>query len=538
MTESKVRRAARAAKAFRIPVLVTVIVSGLCFAGWDRLVNERRTQVRAMAELTANQSQRAIAAGVREYVFALRNLAGVWSTVGIRPLEEWRANAEVLIESFPALDYVIWIHPDGHRYRVAARGNESAAEIEPGEPSQSDTASLIGPERDGGGGALGFRVSLPVRTGSAHPGTLEARVNAERLLAEVLQQWAPGYAIRVKWNDEELFRRDEPSTDSELQWWTIETPVPLVLGATWTVTLAPTPELAAAWLPPDTHYLLALGVVLALALGMLTHQLGISFLRSRALAEGNRTLVADTEELRRLNELLEARVAGRTAELESLAHSFSHDLKSPLGAILNFSAILVEDHRDQLDEEALDILGRIRRSATRATHLLDGLLRLDRARRATLDVQEIDMSSLARDAFAQVQEAASDREVELVLEPLPTAHGDPFLVGDVLANLFDNALKFSRGREKRCVMMRGSRAGAESVYEITDNGQGFDMQYADKLFGVFERLHMSPEIPGTGVGLALVKKIIQRHGGRVWGEGEIDRGARFTFTLPAERAAR
>src|SRR5207249_648603 len=122
-------------------------------------------------------------------------------------------------------------------------------------------------------------------------------------------------------------------------------------------------------------------------------------------------------------------------------------------------------------------------------------------------------------------------------EPLPTAQGDPLLVADVLANLFDNALKFSRGREKRRVMMRGSRAGAEAVYEISDNGQGFDMQYAGKLFGVFERLHTAPEIPGTGVGLALVKKIVQRHGGRVSGEGELDRGARFTFTLPAERGA-
>ena len=361
MAESRV---ARTAKALWVPVLVTGIVSALCIAGWARLVSERRSQVRAMAELTAAQSERAISAGVRDYVLALRNLAGLWSTVGIRPLEESRASAEVLIESFPALAYVAWIHPDGRRYRVAASTTDSPAEIELDEIKWSQD-SLVGPERDDSG-ALGFRVFLPVQRDRAKLGMLEARVSAERLLAEVLQQWAPGYAIRVSWQNEELFRRGEPAADSDLQWWTIESPVSLLLGATWTVTLAPTTELAAAWLTPDTHYLLALGVVLALALGMLTHQLGSSFARARSLAEGNRTLEASTGELRRLNELLEARVAERTAELETLAHSFSHDLKSPLGAIMNFSSILAEDHRDQLNAEGLDTVERIRRSATRA----------------------------------------------------------------------------------------------------------------------------------------------------------------------------
>ena len=290
------------------------------------------------------------------------------------------------------------------------------------------------------------------------------------------------------------------------------------------------------WLTPSPAYLLAGGLALAATLGLLTWQLCISYLRARALADGKRTLEASAGELRRLNEMLEARVAERTAELETLTHSFSHDLKSPLGALLNFSAILEEDHRDRLDADGRDILMRIRRSATRATQLLDGLLRLDRARLAALDFREIDMKELAARAFEQVQSATGDRDVELVLEPLPNARGDHFLVADVLVNLFDNALKFSRGREKRCVTVRGRRAGAECVYEIADNGQGFDMQYATKLFGVFERLHATPEIPGVGVGLALVKKIIQRHGGRVWGEGEIDGGARFSFTLP-EKAA-
>jgi signal transduction histidine kinase len=292
----------------------------------------------------------------------------------------------------------------------------------------------------------------------------------------------------------------------------------------------------AAWLTPTPYKPLAMGAVLALVLGLLAQELRRSYRLALALSEGNRTLIASAEELRRLNEILEARVEERTTELETLTHTFSHDLKSPLGAILNFSAILVEDHRDQLDQDGLDIVARMRRSALRATALLDGLLRLDRARRAPIEEQEIDMTALARQAFAQLGSAHNDHGVELILEPLPNALGDRFLISDLLTNLLDNAVKFSRGRASPRVTVRGNLdEGGDCRYEVADNGTGFDMQYIDKLFGVFERLHTAPDVPGTGVGLALVKKIVQRHGGRVWAVSELDQGTRVSFTLPAAK---
>jgi len=142
------------------------------------------------------------------------------------------------------------------------------------------------------------------------------------------------------------------------------------------------------------------------------------------------------------------------------------------------------------------------------------------------------MTALARETFAQARAAEDDGEVEIVIAPLPDATGDRTLLGDVFANLFSNALKYSRGQEKRRITVAGRVEDGECVYQVTDNGAGFDMRFADKLFGLFERLHRGDEIEGTGVGLAMVGRIVKRHGGRVGAEGEPGRGARFWFALP------
>jgi light-regulated signal transduction histidine kinase (bacteriophytochrome) len=288
---------------------------------------------------------------------------------------------------------------------------------------------------------------------------------------------------------------------------------------------------------PHPIHGLALGLGLAVALGVLSQRWIESSTRARGLAAANLALEAKVDELDRLASMLEARMAERTDELEGLTRSFSHDLKSPLGAILNFTAILEVDHRDQWDGDTFEILARIRRSATRASELLDDLARFSRVGRAALDVQLLDMGELARDAFSLARAPEQDRNVEFRLEALPAARGDRALLTEALGYLFENALKFSRDREKRWVRVRGNVANGECVYEVSDNGQGFDMQYAGKLFGLFERLHSSPGIAGNGIGLALVKKIVQRHGGRVWADSTVDAGSRFSFTLPRSGAA-
>ena len=245
------------------------------------------------------------------------------------------------------------------------------------------------------------------------------------------------------------------------------------------------------------------------------------------------------ENVRRLNAALEQRVQDRTVELEAavneleaFAYSVSHDLRAPLRAIDGFAEILAQEHSARLDAEGLHVLGIIRKEAAHMGQLINDLLAFSRAGRSEMQVASIDMTALARAAFEECTARVPERRVEFRLDTLLPASGDANLLRQVLVNLVSNAVKYTRPREVAQIEI-GSRAeGEQVVYWIKDNGVGFDTKYSNKLFGIFQRLHSDKEFEGTGVGLALVQRIVRRHGGRVWGEAKLDEGATFYFTLP------
>jgi len=265
--------------------------------------------------------------------------------------------------------------------------------------------------------------------------------------------------------------------------------------------------------------------------------LGLGFGRNRIrdqLVERRRQDAA----LRRLNEELEQKIVERTrdlqvanAELESFSYSVSHDLRAPLRAIEGFSSLLEKEYAEQLDERAKDYFRRVRGGATRMAVLIDDLLQLSRISRQEMHRASVDLSALARDAAAVLQEAEPQRRVEWVIAPDMRAQGDPGLLRIVLQNLIDNAWKYSSKRDIARIEFGVGQWNGQPAFFVRDNGEGFDMAYEDKLFGPFQRLHSAVEFPGTGIGLATVARIIRSHGGTVGAEGKVHEGATFYFTL-------
>jgi light-regulated signal transduction histidine kinase (bacteriophytochrome) len=242
--------------------------------------------------------------------------------------------------------------------------------------------------------------------------------------------------------------------------------------------------------------------------------------------------------VRKWNSELENRVAKRTEELqsayqdlESFTYSVSHDLRAPLRAMNGFAHILVENHSHKLDPEAAHLLKMISTNSRRMGNLIDDLLAFSRLSRQSINRRTFHPHEIAEQALEELSVQNSLKDIEIQLDPMPLASGDPVLLKQVFINLVSNGLKFSRDRKPAKIHIGSFFKDQERVYFVRDNGVGFDMSYAHRIFGVFEKLHSNERYEGTGVGLAIVENIVKRHGGKVWAESQPDCGACFFFTL-------
>jgi len=248
-------------------------------------------------------------------------------------------------------------------------------------------------------------------------------------------------------------------------------------------------------------------------------------------------VAARTAEILTANKSLEdanQSLADANRELETFAYSVSHDLRTPLRAVDGFSRILQEEYAPQLDTEGRRIVAVVRESTERMAQMIDDILAFSRAGRQEITPAAIDMEELVQAALKDLEPALAGANIKVEIKPLPVSHGDGPMIQRLWANLLDNAIKFTRPKPQGVIEVGAQTKTGEIVYYVKDNGVGFDMTYVGKLFGVFQRLHGQSEFPGTGIGLAIVKRIVARHGGRVWAEGKVGEGATVYFALPTE----
>jgi light-regulated signal transduction histidine kinase (bacteriophytochrome) len=233
---------------------------------------------------------------------------------------------------------------------------------------------------------------------------------------------------------------------------------------------------------------------------------------------------------------LEQRVAERTArleeavkELESFSYSVSHDLRAPLRSLDGFSSVLLEDYSDKLDEQGTHYLDRIKNASQKMATLIDDLLELSRVTRREMSIKRVDLTKICKKIAKEFNTREPKQKIKFSIKKGLKDNGDPILIEQALRNLMDNSWKFTSQKTKAKVEIGSKTENNEEIFFIKDNGIGFDMKYSDKLFVPFQRLHSKPEFPGTGIGLATVQRIINRHGGKIWGEGKPDKGAIFFF---------
>jgi len=261
--------------------------------------------------------------------------------------------------------------------------------------------------------------------------------------------------------------------------------------------------------------------------------------RAAELIVTNAALKKAKDDIHKLNEGLEQKVLERTEqlesvnkELESFSYSVSHDLRAPLRAVHGYAKMLKEDYGGQVDAEANRLMGNVINNAKKMGQLIDDLLTFSRLGRKELTKSIIPIHDMVTNIWDEIKNEKENRNIEFKLNTLLPVEGDSVTIKQVWVNLISNAVKYSRLKENAIIEINSESNTDETIYHIRDNGAGFDMRYAKKLFGVFQRLHTDEEFEGTGVGLAIVHRIVSKHGGRVWAEGAVNEGATFNFSLP------
>jgi signal transduction histidine kinase len=529
-----------------VPTIVIFLLGvGVSLQLWQTLQRQQDAELESNAAAVASVLARVIQAQIDDQELnSLRRWAGSSEALARDGSAAWPAKAEAFLSEHPSFSALMRIDRRG-------RASDDVGAVEARKALRSlrlastSAETVSGPIRFPDGRAA-FGVAVLPNPGAKEPTAVFALLEPTVALRRLLARGAPGYSIRVLCRREELFPglADQVQPRPDRFWQAAE--VPLSVSPPWTVAVHPTAMLVDAGRHQAAFVALVGGLTISGLLAALVHISQVARSRGASLVlvgADLRESMDETEreetEIRELRGALETRVTQRTAtlqetidELETFNYSVSHDLRSPIGAVINFAAILDHDYGHLLDESAKDYLSRISASAKVAVSLMDGLLAFSHSGREEIHKVHVDMRDLVEGVRDDLSAADATAGVAIQIGEVPDAYADPAMMRRVFTNLISNALKFSPKGEPLSIEVAGYAQAGEMVYFVRDQGVGFDMRYAQKLFGVFERLHSRDEFDGHGIGLAIVSRLVRRHGGRIWAQGAVGKGATFLFSLP------
>jgi signal transduction histidine kinase len=547
-----------------LPLLVCAAGSVLSVVAGNALISYEAREVEAALDSTASNMARAIEGRFSRQAEELHDQGLAWSEHGVDE-RKWQSEAELLLKRSKAILAIEWLSSTAPKaFRIESAAGMPIAEAlrrdgpileERQKALLADTESFLGPYAVDDKQV--FELVIPIEK-DKETQRLSAILDPAALVEGIPRSDTHLFAITL--GDRVLVQRGEMKERPTLP--AKEETVDLPRGENWTLRVQPDPQLQSlgSRLP---RWILLAGLVISVLLAAMVRLGQVTWTGSRELLEANTrlnsklrevelthertralaaTLREERQTLRKENQALreESQMRGEdvvhqdsvVAELEAFTYSVSHDLRSPLGAILNYAAALTEDCGGQLDENGREYLTRISGSARSAVAMMDGLLVFSRVGRHELKRSQVDVRELVREVYDELASSSNGRRLELSMGELPPVEADRTLMRVLVTNLLSNAVKFTAHAEAPKLEVGGYSQGGETVYYFEDNGIGFDMQDAGRLFGVFERLHGSNQYEGHGVGLAVVERIARRHGGSVRAEAVLGKGATFFVNLP------
>ncbi len=506
---------------------------------WHALNAQNDEQLARIAEIESYAARSQLVRNVERVLTALEGVKAYWITNGRLPREQWASDQDIKMAAIPGLKAMVWDDPENN-VRIAGTVKNQEFDFRPDLKERESLNSLVaraqevstdtmsGPFIDQNGRPF-FEVYL-VSKGSGNGSRLAVVIDAKNCLKNLLMDESPGYAVRVVWGDTTLFERGEPAKNIPVNW-SHEGYIKPTLTALWKVTHSPTQRLVDSHKNPSIDMTLLLGLIIAVLMAALMFENWRVQTRARVAEKAERLLAQSNLNLEReiANRTLELRK--RTADLQTITDSVGHDLRNPLNTISMNIQLFEARNEAALSSEELAPLKRIQPAIRQMAEILDRLLGLSSVAHTTFKRESLDMCRLVEEAFGELMVNEQPPEVSLEVAMLPNVEADKVMVKMLLMNLLSNALKYTRNKKERHIKVDFEVKNGVTIYSISDNGIGFDQRSAKHMFKAFQRLEQSRAETGIGLGLTIVARIVGRHGGKIWAEGEPGERASFCFTL-------